>query len=90
MDGTLNYGKYSHIKVTPKRIDDDNTTYNTYKHKGLPKYPVCSVSLSAINAALHPAKTSYLYFMRNKKGYHDFSTNYKAHRKNIKKVKKDK
>jgi len=90
MDGTLNYGKYSHIKVTPKRIDDDNTTYNTYKHKGLPKYPVCSVSLSAINAALHPAKTPYLYFMRNKKGYHDFSTNYKTHRKNIKKVKKDK
>ena len=87
MDGTLNYGKYSHIKVTPKRIDDDNTTYNTYKHKGLPDYPVCSVSISAINAALHPAKTSYLYFMRNKKGYHDFSTNYKAHRSNIQKVK---
>jgi UPF0755 protein len=87
MDGTLNYGKYSHIKVTPKRIDDDNTTYNTYKHKGLPDYPVCSVSISAINAALHPAKTSYLYFMRNKKGYHDFSSNYKTHRSNIQKVK---
>jgi UPF0755 protein len=87
MDGTLNYGKYSHIKVTPKRINDDNSTYNTYKHKGLPKYPVCSTSLNAIHAALHPAKTPYLYFMRNKQGYHDFSTNYKTHRINIQKVK---
>ena len=87
MDGTLNYGKYSHIKVTPQRIDDDNTTYNTYKHRGLPKYPVCCVSIQAIKSAIKPAKTDYLYFMRNKHGYHDFTTSYKKHRANIKKAK---
>jgi len=87
MDGTLNYGKYSHIKVTPQRIDDDNTTYNTYKHKGLPLYPVCCVSIPAIHSAIKPAKSDYLYFMRNKNGYHDFSTSYKKHRDNIKKAK---
>ena len=87
MDGTLNYGKYSHIKVTPQRIDSDTTTYNTYKHKGLPKYPVCCVSVWAIHSAIKPAKTDYLYFMRNKNGYHDFTKSYKKHRANIKKVK---
>ena len=29
MDGTLNYGKYSHIKVTPKRIKTDKSGFNT-------------------------------------------------------------
>ncbi len=85
MDGTLNYGKYSHIKVTPQRIKEDKTTYNTYKHRGLPKYPVCAVSLDAIKAAILPAKTPYLYFMKNDKGKHDFSLDYKTHLQNIKK-----
>jgi UPF0755 protein len=87
MDGTLNYGKYSHLKVTPQRIRDDNTTFNTYKHRGLPGSPVGAVSLSAIKAAVSPAKTDYLYFMKNKGGTHDFSRSFKAHRKNIRKAK---
>jgi UPF0755 protein len=90
MDGTLNYGKYSHIKVTPERIKDDNTTFNTYKFKGLPPSPIGAVSLAAIKAAVKPAKTDYLYFMKNKEGSHDFSKSFKAHRKNINKAKKEK
>ena len=89
MDGTLNYGKYSHVKVTPERIKDDNTTFNTYKFKGLPPSPIGAVSLSAIKAAVKPAKTDYLYFMKNKKGTHDFSKNFRTHRKNIQKAKKE-
>ena len=83
MDGTLNYGRYSHTRVTPKRIRTDRTTYNTYKHKGLPRAPVCNVSLAAIRAALHPAHTKYLYFMKNDQGSHDFSLTYKSHLKNV-------
>ncbi|NOR56369.1 MAG: aminodeoxychorismate lyase, partial [Sulfurovum sp.] len=83
MDGTLNYGKYSHMKVTPERIKNDETKFNTYKHKGLPSSPIGAVSLSAILAAIKPAKTDYLYFMKNKEGVHDFSKSYKTHRKNI-------
>jgi UPF0755 protein len=87
MDGTLNYGKYSHIKVTPERIKTDMSSFNTYKHKGLPISPIGAVSVTAIKAALHPAKTNYLYFMRNKDGVHDFTNTFKKHRKNIRKVK---
>jgi len=85
MDGTLNYGHYSHTKVTPQRIKTDTTKFNTYAHKGLPPYPICSVSVKAIEASLNPQETNYLYFMRNKKGLHDFSKTYKEHLKNIKK-----
>ena len=89
MDGTLNYGKYSHTKVTPLRIKKDRSSYNTYKFKGLPKEPVCNVSKSSINAAINPAKTDYLYFMKNSKGTHNFSKEYKKHIQNIKIRKKD-
>ena len=90
MDGTLNYGRYSHIKITPERIRSDKSRFNTYKYKGLPPYPVCAVSFDAIKAAMKPAKTDYLYFMKNSQGTHDFSTTYSKHRKNIKKVKQSK
>ncbi len=87
MDGTLNYGKYSHIKVTPKRIKTDKSKFNTYLNRGLPPYPICSVSLEAIKATLEPKKTDYLYFMRNRKtGLHDFTSSYQEHLRNIKKA----
>ncbi|SFZ97837.1 FIG004453: protein YceG like [hydrothermal vent metagenome] len=87
MDGTLNYGKYSHIKVTPERIRNDTTPFNTYKHKGLPPSPIGAVSIAAIKAAIKPASSDYLYFMKNKNGVHDFSKSFKNHRKNIRKAK---
>ena len=84
MDGTLNYGKYSHTKVTPKMIKYNNTKYNTYKYYGLPLKPVCVSSQNAIIAAIFPAKTNYLYFVRVK-GKHVFTKSYKEHLKNVKK-----
>ena len=86
MDGTLNYGKYSHIKVTPDRIKNDKSRFNTYKYKGLPHSPIGSVSFDAIIAAIKPAKTNYLYFMKNAQGVHDFTQSYKTHRRNIQKA----
>ena len=87
MDGTLNYGKYSHVKVTPKRIKEDKSKFNTYANIGLPPYPICSVSIDAIKATLKPRKTNYLYFMRNKTTkVHDFTDSYKEHLRNIKKA----
>ncbi|TNB56259.1 endolytic transglycosylase MltG [Campylobacter helveticus] len=85
MDGTLNYGTYSHTKITPQRIREDNSPYNTYKFEGLPKEAVCNVSLAAIRAAIFPQKTNYLYFMRDKKtGKHIFTTNLNEHNQVIK------
>jgi UPF0755 protein len=87
MDGALNYGKFSHSKVTPLRLKTDNSFYNTYKYYGLPKSAVCVVSKEAIKAAFFPAKVDYLYFVRCGKK-HLFAKTYKQHLKNIKSCKK--
>ncbi len=85
MDGTLNYGKYSHTKITPEMIRNDTTSYNTYRYDGIPKAPVGSVSFKAIQAAIFPANVDYLYFVRNKNGVHSFTKNYNEHLKNFSK-----
>ncbi|MDD2451401.1 endolytic transglycosylase MltG [Sulfurovum sp.] len=87
MDGTLNYGKYSHTKVTPERIRNDKSRFNTYKYKGLPPSPIGAVGFDAIIAAIKPVQTDYLYFMKNKQGTHDFTKSYHRHRRNIEKAK---
>jgi len=84
MDGTLNYGKNSRTIVTPERIKTDTSYYNTYKHKGLPPAPLCSITLDTLHAAMHPAKSDYLYFMLKPDGTHTFASSYEKHLKNIK------
>jgi UPF0755 protein len=52
--------------------------YNTYLNAGLPPGPICSPGEAAINAALAPADTTYLYFVL-KSGdatTHNFSSTY--------------
>ncbi len=84
MDGSLNYGKFSHSKVTPERIRKDKSVYNTYLNRGIPPYPVGSASLDAILATIRPANVDYLYFVRDRStGKHSFSKTYKEHKSNF-------
>ena len=53
-DGTINK---SDLEV--------NSPYNTRKRAGLPPGPISSVSESSIQAALNPATSDYLYYVRN-------------------------
>ncbi|MDR2099894.1 MAG: endolytic transglycosylase MltG [Campylobacteraceae bacterium] len=85
MDGTLNYGQFSHTKITPKRIKEDISHYNTYAHYGLPANPVCAVSKEAIKAAVNPTQSKYLYFVKGANGKHLFTETYSEHLKNISK-----
>ncbi|WP_456457476.1 endolytic transglycosylase MltG [Nitratifractor sp.] len=87
MDATLNYGPYSHRTVTPERIRSDSSRFNTYRYKGLPPEPLGSVTRDALVAALHPAKSSDLYFVRNLSGTHDFAPDYATHLANINRIK---
>jgi UPF0755 protein len=85
MDGTLNYGQFSHTKVTPKRIKEDISHYNTYAHYGLPENPVCAVSKEAVKAAVNPDESDYFYFVKGENGKHLFTRTYGEHLKNISK-----
>lgn len=84
MDGTLNYGIYSHDVITAERIRSDMSEFNTYLNDGIPPSPVCCVSINAIKAAINPAKSDYLYFVLDKKAKkHIFSKTLSEHNQNI-------
>lgn len=53
--------------------------YNTYLHKGFPPGPICNPGLAMLEAALHPAHVSYLYFLSLRSGKMLFATTYQEH-----------
>ncbi|MCF6156616.1 MAG: endolytic transglycosylase MltG [Candidatus Brocadia sp.] len=59
-----------------------NSPYNTYLHKGLPPGPIANPGPNAIDAALHPQKSPYLYYLHDKSGRIHFAKTYKEHFKN--------
>ena len=64
-------------------LDDEkiNSPYNTYKWAGLPPGPISNPGKIALEAAFHPAKTGYYYFVLRdpQAGRHFFSQNLNAH-----------
>lgn len=70
--------------IRKKDLEAD-TPWNTYTRAGLPPTPIATPSKAAIDAVMHPAKTSYLYFVATGTGdgRHFFSENYENHRKAV-------
>ena len=57
----------------------DPTPYNTRLHDGLPPTPIANPGLASIQAAAHPAKVDYLYYVRKPdKVHHFFTASYNA------------
>jgi UPF0755 protein len=59
------------------------TPFNTYATAGLPLTPVSNPDILAIQAALHPQRTDYLYFVSRRDGSHHFSATYDEHKEAI-------
>ncbi len=53
---------------------ESNSPYNTRKIVGLPPTPIANPGLAAMQAAAHPAKVNYLYFVRKPDKRHHFFT----------------
>ena len=62
---------------------EKKTPYNTYIIDGLPPTPISNPGLLSIRAALHPAETSFLYFVADGNGGHRFATNLREHTQNV-------
>lgn len=84
-DPTVIYGqedyhgriRYKHLRrVTP---------YNTYQIRGLPVGPIASPGKMALQAALYPAQTDYIFFVSKNDTTHHFSKTLKAHNRAVRK-----
>ncbi len=84
-DPTIIYGLGDDYTGNIRRVDivDTNNPYNTYVIEGLPPTPIAMPSLASLEAAAHPAKTNYLFFVANGTGGHTFSTNYGNHQQAV-------
>ncbi len=67
-----------YITLEDKKID---SPYNTYKWAGMPPGPISSPGKVALDAAFHPARTDYLYFVLRDQasGKHYFSRDLEEH-----------
>jgi UPF0755 protein len=59
------------------------SAYDTYLKAGLPPTPIANPGMEALEAALNPAKTDYLYYLHDKNGSIHYAKTYAEHQKNI-------
>ncbi len=60
-----------------------DSSYDTYKIKGLPPGPICNPGMDAINAVLSPAETSYYYFCHDDDGKAYYARTEAGHEENL-------
>jgi uncharacterized YceG family protein len=75
IDATLRYGLGipPGKTITQAQLDTKNP-YNTTLNYGLPPTPIANPGLASMQAAAHPAKVDYLYFVRKPDKIHHFFT----------------
>jgi len=66
-------------KNMPLQVD---AAPETYKTKGLPDSPICNPGLKAIEAAINPVSSSYLYYLHDKNGLVHYAKTFAEHKQN--------
>ena len=78
MDSTTRYEFNDYTAPLTESQLSSPSPYNTRLHDGLPPTPISNPGMTAINAAAHPARTNFLYFVVKPCGNGEsvFSSNY--------------
>ncbi len=78
IDATVRYAVDNYTSPLTVSQLHSPSPWNTYLHKGLPPTPISNPGLAAIQAAAHPARTSYLFFVVKPcgNGEHAFASTY--------------
>jgi len=87
-DPTLTYSEEKRgRRPTSEDRKDESNPYNTYVHKGLPPGPICNPGRKSLAASVAPAGTEFLFFVAKQDGTggHHFTTNYKDHKRAVRK-----
>jgi UPF0755 protein len=84
-DPTVIYGMGDYNGNITRKDLESPTRYNTYTMKGLPPGPISNTGAKAIEAALYPADTKFLYFVSRNNRTHHFSTNFRDHNRAVRK-----
>jgi UPF0755 protein len=89
-DPTTIYGIWERYQGNLHKSDLLNPSpYNTYFVPGLPAGPIGNPGKEAIQAALYPAESEYLYFVSHNDGTHQFSRSLEEHNLAVKKFQLD-
>ncbi len=86
-DVTINYVEGAIKPFITGDVDRYNDYYNTYTTPALPAGPICNPGISAIQAAVAPAQTDYLFFVTDMNKEFYFEASYDAHLANIDEIK---
>ena len=84
-DPTVIYGIENFDGNLTRKHLKTHTPYNTYKIRGLPVGPIANPGRAALEAALYPDETDYIYFVSKKNSTHHFSTTLKEHNRAVRK-----
>ena len=60
-----------------------DSPYNTYRFPGLPPGPIANPGAGSLQAAMHPMKSDFLFFVSDNNGHHRFSRSAAEHEKNV-------
>jgi len=74
IDATVLYAKGVWQATVTYQDRNVDSPYNTYLHPGLPPGPIANPGLKAIDAALNPAQTGYLYYLSDPQGHLHYAT----------------